>query len=705
MQYPFENAHWISCPDCPADTAPVFRAEFDCSAGADAVLYLSGVGFEAVSLNGQELDDELLSPAFSRYDKTVYYRELSLKPYVREGGNCLEITLGNGWFNQQQEDAWQFEHAIWKASPRLVCAVYCGGKCLLASGSDWLCAPSGTVFNSLRCGETCDARIEELNWHAARVMPPPGGRLRRQTIDPIRVRRTYAPICTVPFAPPTIYDFGINLSGNVEICVEGAKGSRVDIFYSELITINGRVSRELIAAHVHSQRFQQDTYILKGEGQETWHSKFGYNGFRYACVRTTGDCRLLSVHARQFHTDLRDAGGIETCDESIRRIHSAIRQSSLTNFYHMPTDCPHREKNGWTGDAWLSAEQMLFNFDMRRAYAKWLDDILDSQRESGQIPGIVPTSAWGYSWGSGVTWDAALFEIPWQMYMFYGDTTILLHCAPAMRRYLEYLTDVLDDGIPAIGLGDWVAPANIEVIPDGALRAAIAVYVGRLAGNIGEVIGDQALSEAGQKVARICGAAFRREYDSLKGCHCQLYYALRLLLGLTDDMRADQDGLLESVHLADGHVLGGMFSASFVPEALRCCGAVDAAWKMVSAKGFPGWDDLARKCAGTLGENWYGGSSMNHHLFSSVGAWYYKALAGIQIEEPGFKKVLITPYIPEDLPSFRAWHETPLGRLAVAWDEKALKIEVPGGMKAELELNRERRILHAGRNTVERKPA
>ena len=129
MQYPFENAHWISCPDCPADTAPVFRAEFDCSAGADAVLYLSGVGFEAVSLNGQELDDELLSPAFSRYDKTVYYRELSLKPYVREGGNCLEITLGNGWFNQQQEDAWQFEHAIWKASPRLVCAVYCGGKC------------------------------------------------------------------------------------------------------------------------------------------------------------------------------------------------------------------------------------------------------------------------------------------------------------------------------------------------------------------------------------------------------------------------------------------------------------------------------------------------------------------------------------------------------------------------------------------------
>lgn len=706
MKNPLEKAQWIECPVCPADTAPVFRRTFCWTKAPEqrATLYISGLGFYTLRCNGRPVDDALLNPAFSRYDQTVYYNEISLEACLRNGENTLEVTLGNGWYFQQQEDAWQFEHAIWKASPRMICALYDGNECVLTSDRNWQTAPGGTVFNSLRCGETCDARVQPSAWKDAAVAAPPGGVLKRQEIEPIRLRRVLEPVGTVPTSQPVIYDFGINLAGNVEICVEGPRGAKVTILYSELVTPNGFLARERHQEHVHFPRFQQDEYILAGEGQETWHSQFGYNGFRYAMVRAPKECRIIRVRARQFHTDLQDAGGIDTSDESVSRIQAAIRQSSLTNFHHIPTDCPHREKNGWTGDAWLSSRQMLFNFDMRRAYVKWLDDVVDCQRISGQIPCIVPTSAWGYAWGSGVTWDVALLAIPWEMYWFYGDEGILRRYARPIQKYMRFLQTTLDDGIPAFGLGDWAAPPETDLMPDAALRACMAVYAGRLTEKIGGVLADEALAQLGRAVKEECSAAFRRKYGGMAGkSRCQLYYALRLLLGLAEDEKTELRELIASVEAAQGHVMGGIFTARFVPEALAQFGREDLAWRMASAKGYPGWDDLSRKCAGTLGENWFGGSSMNHHMFSSIGAWYYWGLAGMRILSPGFKAVLIKPWIPENLPRFAAWHNTPVGRLSFGWDQDSVMLEVPQNMKAFVQMGGKKQVVAPGKHVFQRK--
>ncbi len=683
MNNPFRNAKWISSPGCPADTAPVFRRVFNWN-GGPAMLYITGVGFYDLRINGQAVTDELLNPAFTRYDKTVYYQTISLPNQLTQGENTIEVTLGNGWYNAQEKDGWLFHQAVWKQRPLMICALYAGENAVLVSDASWQWAESATVFNSLRCGETCDARITPDFCHSVAVTPAPGGELKPQTINPICVRRVINPVSANDLGDAVVYDFRAT-AGNAEITVSGPAGAKVTLHYAERLTEDGHADQAESKQYVYTERFQQDEYILKGEGEETWHSLFGYNGFRYVQVTADAGVKLIRVAARQFHTDLPQAGGFTAADESISRIQAAVVQSVLTNFHHIPTDCPHREKNGWTGDACLSCRQALYNLDMRDAYTKWLDDIVDCQRPSGQIPCIAPTSAWGYSWGSGITWDAVLTVIPWEMYRAYGDESILRRYAGAIKAYLTFMETMMSDGVPAAGLGDWCPPKEAETMPEKALRICMAILVGQISEKMGRILGDEAFMQQGRAIVETCTAAFHRDYDGLAGkTHAQLYYAMRLYLGLTDDPAQDEAWLVESMAYANGRILGGIFTARYVPEALMQIGRFDLLWKGMTAKGYPGWDYMEQLCGGTLGEKFDGDASRNHHMYSCIGAWYYEAVAGIIPAEPGYGKILIAPHIPEDLPAFSAWHDTPHGRIAVDYAEGKLTVTVPEHIPATL---------------------
>lgn len=683
MQHTFAHAKWIANPACPADAAPIFCRRFLWQ-GQKAQLVITGLGFYTLAINGQLLEDTLLDPPFTRYDISICFQEVDITSYLQEGENEITVTLGNGWYNEQQETDWQYEHAIWKGTPRMLAALWLDDTVALISDSQWQTAQSATLFNSLRCGETYDARWQIPSWQPASIVPSPGGELKRQTIEPISLQCRMQPVAVLPQNDNTVYDFGVNTTGNVEICVEGESGATVELQYAEDLLSNGFVSTELIGQYVHIPRFQKDIYILAGTGRETWHSHFGYNGYRYVRIRTTGRCTVHSVQAREFHTNLSSAGEVRTSHESLAPIQAAILRSSRLNFHHIPTDCPHREKNGWTGDAWLSARQMCRNFDMRNAYTKWLDDIVDAQRPSGQIPCIVPTSAWGYEWGCGITWDIALIAIPWEMYMVYGDVEPLRRYAEPITRYLRYLWTMLDDGIPAMGLGDWTAPAETPLIPEGALRAAMAVYACQMASSMAEVLENDALLSAAQKVGEACEEAFLCKYGDLELPGCQLLHALRLRFGLTDDVEGAVSALLASLEVTDWHILGGIFTARFVPEALSMIDRKDILWKVITAQGYPGWADLASRCAGTFGEDWHGGMSMNHHMYSSVGVCFYEDVAGIELLTPGGGMVRISPYIPADLPSFSVQQTTVNGIVSVGWEEGVLRISLPHKTSAEL---------------------
>lgn len=674
------KAYWISCPNCPEETAPRFVKTFELKeAPQKATLRISGVGFYTALINGRPVSDELLNPAFSRYDITTYYNEYPVEGLLKAGENVIEVTVGNGWYNELLHSAWDFESAIWRAHPQMICELYADGELALISNTSWMSGPSRVVYNALRSGETYDAACELPPMERAMLGRGPGGVLKKQEMPPIRVTRLLSPVRQME----DIYDFGVNTAGNVEIRVSGKKGQKVTIVYGERMRDDISLDTENIATFLFGKRFQTDEYILSGEGEEVWHSSFNYNGFRY--VQIKGDCKVISVTAREFHTDLAEKGRIECDNELVMKILSAVRQSTLTNYHHIPTDCPHREKNGWTGDAQLSCEQAMFHFDIIPAYLKWMDDIVDSQRPNGQIPCIIPTSSWGYGWGTGPTWDAVIFTLPHEMYRYTGDVSYIERYYPAMRKYIEYLTSTTENYISRFGLGDWCPPFEAEICPTEVLLTGyyyrMACQMTLFARLLDKPEDERRYSELAEKIK----AAFKAEFIG-KVPDSQCYLSALLYFGMADDKADVTRRLVDKVREADGHLLCGIFGAKFVLRTLTENGRFDVAYEIASQRDYPGWGYMALNGEGTLWEHWSGKFSRNHHLFSDVGAWYFQALAGINIddEHPGFKHVLLTPHIPEDIHNLTAWHDTPLGRLTVQWNEKELKVEMPEGMTATL---------------------
>ena len=698
------SAKWIENTNCPPDTAPVFRKSFvlnEISGKAD--LFISGVGFYAARINGRRVGDQLLAPAFSAYDKTVYYNVFDVSSLLVPGENAIEVTLGNGWFNEQLPDDWQFHHAPWKNNPQLICELLVDGEVRLISDASWQCGLTRITYNSLRFGETFDASIEEpTEFHEARISRGAGGALILQRMPPIRLKEVLDPvkILSVPDGSLT-YDFGVNLSGNAEIRVKGQCGGKVHIVYAEVLNGDNSLNRTGIRGSTQrADRFQEDIYILSGEGEEVWHSEFGYNGFRYAQVFAE-NAEIISIQARCFHTDLPEIGSFESDHPLINRLQAAILRSTRTNFHHMPTDCPHREKNGWAGDAHLSCEQALFNFDMKESYLKWMDDFIDAQRPNGELPGIVPTCIWGYNWGNGPTWDLALFEIPWRTYVYTGDREILDKTFDAMTRYMSFLEFTDDDGVWKNALGDWCAPDGAPAFPRPIIVTAYAMRAIELYRKTAQALGRNAEAEYAERFYQKSRKTFIERFI---GCceDTQTYLCLLLAFHLSDEPKDELIARLEkTIDAADGHMMCGIFGVKLIYNVLTDNGRFDLAWKLLNAEGYPGWSDMLSRCPSTLSETWSNNESLNHHMYSSVGDWFYKGIAGIHLDEehPGFRHVFLRPHVPEGVNFFRAEHKTPMGRLSVEWKNGVLTVELPEGCEATFVWKGSEILLTAGVHT------
>lgn len=698
------SAKWIENTECPADTAPLFRKSFSLPAKFEnAELFISGVGFYAARINGQRVGDQLLAPAFSAYDKTVYYNVHDVSSLLVPGENLIEVTLGNGWFNEQLPDDWQFHHAPWKNNPQMICELIVDGGVSLISDASWECGLTRITYNSLRFGETYDASIDEpAAFHEARVSRGAGGALIRQRIPHIRLQEVIDPAAVLPVPDGSVtYDFGVNLAGNAEIRVSGPRGGKIRIRYAEVLNEDNSLNRTSVRGSTkRADRFQEDVYILSGEGEEVWHSEFGYNGFRYAQVFCE-NAKLLSIQARGFHTDLPAAGCFQSDHPLINQLQEALLRSTRTNFHHMPTDCPHREKNGWLGDAHLSCEQALFNFDIKEGYIKWMADLIDSQRPNGELPGIAPTCIWGYNWGNGPTWDLALFEIPWRTYVYTGDKEILERTFEAMKRYMSFLEFTDDDGVWKNALGDWCAPDGAPAFPRPIIVTAYAMRAIELFAKAARALGQTAEAEYAEAFYAKSRKTFIERF--VGSCEdTQTYLCLLLAFNLSDEPKDELIARLEkTIDAANGHMMCGIFGVKLIYNVLTDNGRFDLAWKLLNAEGYPGWSDMLSRCPSTLSETWSNNASLNHHMYSSIGDWFYKGIAGIHPDEdqPGFRRVCLCPHIPEGVNFFRAEHKTPLGLLSVEWKDSKLTVSLPEGAATTLTWKNAQLSLTAGVHT------
>ncbi len=696
--------------------APYFRKKiFLPSEVVRGRVYISGLGFNELIVNGNKVGDAVLAPGFTRYDQTVLYQTFDITQALRRGENVFAVVLGNGWYNTFTDDVWDFRQAAWRDQPKLLLQAHIllanGAEYVVTSGPDWKTAASPIGFDGLRNGEFYDARQEitgwaqasydDSEWTAAKIVRSPGGQLRSEQMPPIKVVDTIHPIAMREVDPETwVFDLGQNISGWAQIRIRASAGTQITLKYAEDIDSKGRLDTAQIDCFVKSGEFQTDKYIAKGGGEEVWEPRFVYHGFRYVQVTgLSGPPTLDTVHGRVVHTALESRGGFECANPLLNRIQKAARWSTLTNYHSIPTDCPHREKNGWTGDAALSAEQVLLNFDPTTAYIKWMRDIQDAQRPSGQIPGIVPTAGWGYNWGSGPAWDSALFLIPWYVYQYEGDPVLLEQMYSSMQAYLNYAVSMSEEYVVDFGLGDWCPPTGGEgghqcptVVTDTAYFYVMADVMAKAAAILGRFEDGERYGALAQTIRN----AFRQRFlDSGSGRvtgECQTSQACALYQGLVDPDERERvlQRLVDDVEAKGFHLDAGILGAKYEMHVLTDFGRADLAYAMATKTTFPSWGHWLEQGATTLWEQWDGKGSHNHHMFSDVSAWFYQGLAGItaDIHDPGYRHIVFRPSFVPGLGWVKAWHQSAYGRIRCDWETDGrtchIAVEVPPNCHATL---------------------
>lgn len=707
------SGYWINdgkCMGAPADTvgaAPYLRRTFVCDrTPAEAKIYLCGLGWHELHVNGSRVGSRVLAPVVTQYDRRDSYIEYDVTSLLRPGRNAVAVLLGNGWYNCHSTRNWSFDRAPWRDWPKLLCDIIADGRLLAKSDCSWRVHESPVRFDALRNGEHYDARFEisgfadpdfdDSAWAPAAQCNPPGGLIVPEDLEPCRIMREYEPAGRTVLSPiQTVFDFGVNLTGWCEIEVEGPRGAAVRLEYAEQIRANGNITRDELDMYVSDGEFQTDVYTLKGEGRELFHPHFTYHGFRY--VRITSwekDVKVHSVKAQFIHNDFRETGKFESSDPTLNRLQQITVQSYLSNFTGIPTDCPHREKNGWTGDAGLACETGLWNRDGRRAYLHFLRLLADTQRPSGQLPGIAPTGGWGYNWGSGPAWDSFLFEGVWQLYLFYGDDAPARELYDCMKRYVEYCRGMSEDNLVRFGLGDWCHWNQHDIVPVEVTSSCYyysdAVRLARFAALFGKNGDAQTYTKLAAAIRKSFNAKFYRGDGSYASGNMTAL-AAPLFFGIAgQDQELTARKLVQLVR-ANAHKTDfGILGAKYVPRVLADYGYAQDAFQLITQPQFPGWGYWVRCGATTLWENWNGDSSQNHIMFGDISAWMYQYLGGAApcFEAPGFRRFTLKPNFIPQLSHISMSHDTPHGPLLVSWKRDAggvaCEVTVPDGCTAEL---------------------
>ena len=705
------NAFWISGNrtlkdwQAPVLPAPFFRKEFEVTSTSGVQLHICGLGYNEVWINGKRVGDGELMPAPTNYDRHCGYLSFDICEYLKPGKNTIGVILGNGHFNNHTAEAWHFDKAVWRSYPKVILEIEQPGKTILSSDDSWKCSYNGPItFDGIRNGEEYNAMLEfngwsengfdDTEWEKAIVVPGAGGELFLQTSPLCRVTEVF-PMYEVSSG---IFDAGQNISGRVELTVKGVAGSVVTVEYTEILGSDGQPARERIERFTYTGDFQTERYTLKGEGVEKWHSRFTYHGFRYVKVTVSGEVEIISLTAQVIHSDFKKIGEFSCSDDILNKIIGCTRRSYLSNMVGIPTDCPHREKNGWLNDQQLATESGLFNYESQELYREWLGTIRDCQRPNGHIPGMVPTSGWGYNWGSGPLFSAAIMGIPRDIYIYRGNPVPMRECYQAAKKDLEFTSSVAPGNIVRFGLGDWKHPefdrsVEADFLSTGWYYRNLMIFsdAARLFGFEDDV--KWSLEKAfGVK------QAFLREYSNGNGSFAKdesTALACAVAWGLCPEDEVKfvveklKDNLLACRCTADFGIVG----AKYAPRVLAQHGYADVALEIFTQPEYPGWAKWIIDGETALLEDFAGKESHNHIMFGDVSAWLMQYVAGIEpsFERPGFSSVVLKPCFVKALQHVSAWYDTCHGRIEVKWQRKNGKVEfksdIPSSLPGKLVLS------------------
>jgi len=691
---------WISdTRDIHLKPAPWFRKEFTTKKTIQSArAYIADGGLYELYINGQKVGNHRLDPMYTRFDRRILYVAHDVTDLVSEGKNAVGVLLGNGWYNHQSTAVWYFHEAPWRARPKFCIDLHInyadGTKEIISSGTDWKTALSNVVFNSIYTAEHQDARLKQPGWNMpgfddsgwknAIPVSAPSNNIVAQNLHPIRNVEEIPARQMVKFSNTNyLFDFGRNISGVTKLKIKGAAGTEIRLIHAERLGKNGKADLSNIDVHYrptdNTDPFATDIYILSGNEDE-FMPHFNYKGFQYVEVVSSKPVEMTkeSLTAYFMHSDIPVAGRIHSSNETLNKIWEATNNSYLANLFGYPTDCPQREKNGWTGDAHIAIETGLYNFDGITVYEKWLADHRDEQQPNGVLPAIIPTSGWGYTWANGPDWTSTIAIIPWNIYLFYGDSRLLEQCYDNIKRYVDHIDYESPDGLTDWGLGDWVpvksvTPKEFTSSVYYFTDAAILAKASRLFGHENDVEKYSALAE---KIKNAINTKYLNPETGMYGSGLQTELSVALYWRIVPDSLKSKvaKNLADRVIQDDKHIDVGLLGTKAILNALSENGYAELAAEVALQETYPSWGWWIKNGATTLYENWNVDAdrdiSMNHIMFGEIGAWFYKGIGGIfpDPENPGFKNIVLKPNFISSLDQFEASHDGPYGKIISKWE-------------------------------------
>ena len=702
---------------------PQFRKSFTLTSLPNtAEITICGLGSYELYVNGQNITKGFMAPYRSNPNHYLYYDHYDLTEYLNEGENVIGVLLGNGFLNPCIE-TWNFNQVPFRHAPMVALCVEIEGNELF-DATQLKCTESPITFEEFHSGEYYDARLELAGWKEAGfddsewrdVLPAQAlaGEAKIPDCEPIGIIDVHPPVRILKSKNGYIYDFVVNTAGLCELKIKGTEGQEIRLKYGEYLR-----DGELDLGNIHYNEFmQRDRYILKGGQTETFMPHFTYHGFRFVEVtgitekQATND--LLTFY--EMSSSFEQTAEFHCDNASINALFDATMRSNRANFMYFPTDCPHREKNGWTGDAALSAEQHLIYFNCAKSMKEWLRNVFKAQNEEGTIPGIVPTHQWGFAWGNGPAWDIVMFELPYRIYQYTGDIEIIREGRDHFLRYLRYMETKRDEnGLLHYGLGDWCHSTRTQRELSEQLPYTDTITCKSLcdkAAVLFDVIGDTESADYARQLSADIRKSFRThcmrtlirvpsvDPASLKIAD-QTTQSMAIYYGMFEDeeLPVAYQKLERLIHSSADRMEFGVLGNRAIFRVLAQNGNIDLALKMMLNPSFPSFQYWLNQGATSLFEDFQcfdhpidqftddpRPASLNHHFWGDIIAVFMRHLAGIQVESP--TQVIIAPCFTDRLNNVNAYETVNCAKLCLK-DKKTdimvdLTVTVPVGIQAKL---------------------
>lgn len=724
------QGQFIAAPMYEKRKSPMFLRQFDASDIQSARVYICGLGYYELFINGSRIGESVLEPGWTDYNKRVLYNVYDVSDIVKEGQNALGVMLGEGWMGHEHPFFMMTfgTNPSWLHDPCLLLNLHIthkdGSREVLYTAPDgkWLACQGPITMNNIYDGETYDARLEQdgwdmpgfapdSRWAAAVAADAPKGKLDCTLMPPIRQHTKLRPKCIYRPGERTLtYDMGQNIAGWVQIRVRGPKGGKVTLKFAEHKyddhTVNQQNLRNAKAT---------DTYICKGDYvTEIYKPRFTYHGFRYVEVTVEDNVRLENLVGYRVNNTVERAGHFSCSSELLNKIYNTVVDTELNNLHSVPTDCPQRdERLAWINDMTVRFEEAMFNFDMKLFYEKWLRDIEDAQslREDGSIGDTAPYFYGGFP---ACHISSVYTLLPWYMFLFYQDITPLADHYDGMKRYTQFKLTQLDEKGLVNGnyAGDWAPPmsesifgywgdalcANIhaQLITTGYLYLD-CITMAKAAMQLNHPEDASYFSAKAEVVKNSINNAF---LDREHGCYTpssQGSNLFPLFLGIVPEEEKPRvaKALLDDLILEnDYHITTGNQTTKLLFETLSLLGQNEVAVKVLEKEDYPSFGYMFKCGATSIWERWENTTgiamnSHNHPMHGAFSVWYFKALAGIRpCDEAVTGYITIKPDFVENLESAGADYRTAKGVVACSWKRSEghiqLSVTVPWNSKAKL---------------------